>query len=331
MEHHNRRARDRLSKYLRNKRVVLVGPAPSIIGSNQGKLIDDYDVVVRLNKAVPVPSKLKNDIGTRTDILYNCMNPSDECGGPISISVLKKKNVRFLVGAFPPIEKIGSQRMRLKKDVMDFFSKNRLRYNNFCYTDKGHFNKLWREVKLPNTGIMAITDLLRFPIKELYITGITFFKGGYYSQYRKYDEKGVLEHMKKFGLHKPDRQLKYMARELSNDKRVKMDTTLEQIIAEELQKQEDAKNDLEKDTNSENLESDQESNDKTKNDHQELDELKQVNEKENNNKEVENQTDKQKINKDKMQKKNSEKNNLELSDQALEICSSNSVNLYIKS
>lgn len=230
MENYNRKVRDRLSKFLHNKRVVIVGPAASIVDTKQKALIDGYDVVVRLNKALPVPNKLKPDIGSRTDILYNCMNPSDECGGAISVSVLKKQNVKFLVGAYPPIEKIGNLRMRLKRDIKEFFTKNRLRYQSFCYTDKGNFMKMWKQLKLPNTGVMAIIDLLRFDLKELYITGITFFKGGYYSQYRNYNEEGILTHMKKFGLHKPDKQLKYMSQILANDKRVKMDQTLQEIV-----------------------------------------------------------------------------------------------------
>ena len=38
-----------LSEFVKNKRVAVVGPAAYLEGKNFGKLIDDYDVVVRPN------------------------------------------------------------------------------------------------------------------------------------------------------------------------------------------------------------------------------------------------------------------------------------------
>lgn len=230
MDHHSKKIREKLSRYLKGKRVVVVGPAQSVVGSGQGKLIDSYDVVVRLNKALPVSKSMTEDIGSRTDILYNCMNPSDECGGIIPIGLLQKLNVKFVVGAYPPLERVGQTKLRIKSDNLEFFQKSKKNFRNFCYTDKNYFLNMWKIMKLPNTGTMTILDLLRFEIKELYITGITFFKGGYIRTYRDYDEEGILTHMKKFNLHKPERQLNYMCKKLSTDPRVKMDSTLKDIV-----------------------------------------------------------------------------------------------------
>lgn len=236
LEQHNRKIRNKLSNFLKGKRVCIVGPAPSIIGSNQGEIIDNYDVVVRLNKALPIPEDLSQDIGTRTDILYNCMNPSEECGGKISISTLNRSNCQFLVGAYPPLERMGSTKIRTRKDNLTFYQKYNSTYSNFCYTDLNYFRKLWKNMKMPNTGVMTILDLLRFDIKELYITGITFFKGGYYSKYRKYNEKQVLKRMEKFNLHKQNEQRKYVTKVLSKDPRVRVDQALYKIICDETKK-----------------------------------------------------------------------------------------------
>lgn len=230
MDRHNRQMRNKLSSYLKGKRVAIVGPAPSVVGSKQAELINSYDVVVRLNKALPVPKELREDVGTRCDILYNCMNPSEECGGIINISTLKKCKVKYLIGAYPPVDKVGNTKLRIKTDTITFYTKNRSNWKNFCYTDKGHFLKLWKHMRLPNTGTMAILDLLRFDIKELYITGITFFKGGYIRTYRDYDEHGILTHLKKFNLHKPSKQLDFACKQLTADSRVKMDETLTKIV-----------------------------------------------------------------------------------------------------
>ncbi|MFW6130642.1 MAG: glycosyltransferase family 29 protein, partial [Atribacterota bacterium] len=61
------------SNFVKGNSAVLVGPAKSIEGSNQGEMIDSFNLVVRMNKAVPVPDSVKEDIGSRTDILYNCL------------------------------------------------------------------------------------------------------------------------------------------------------------------------------------------------------------------------------------------------------------------
>lgn len=55
---------------VRGKRVAIVGKAGSIIGSGEGKLIDSYDIVVRVNQKLPLDPKLHPDMGSRTDILY---------------------------------------------------------------------------------------------------------------------------------------------------------------------------------------------------------------------------------------------------------------------
>jgi Glycosyltransferase family 29 (sialyltransferase) len=236
MENYNKKARDVYRKYLKDKRVVIVGPSPSILKTGQGKFIDDFDVVVRLNKALPIPTHLMQDIGKRTDVLYNCMNPSGECGGKLSVDMLKKSRVQFLVGAYPAVDRMGDTNLRLKRDLNDFYnSKGNLDDIVFCYFDNiAYFHKLWDEMKLPNTGIMAILDLLKHDIKELYLTGLTFFKGGYYSEYRQYNENEVFKFMKRMDLHDPPKQLYFMTQRLLNSQRCILDAPLREILENEV-------------------------------------------------------------------------------------------------
>ena len=67
-------------KFLYNKRVAIVGPSINTLNSNQGKNIDSYDIVVRLNKSLPIPKNKVKDIGYKTDILYNSFNLKDYPG-----------------------------------------------------------------------------------------------------------------------------------------------------------------------------------------------------------------------------------------------------------
>lgn len=233
--------RQQYQEYLKGKRVVIVGPAPTIVGTRQREVIDSYDVVVRLNKALPLPQTLVDDIGTRTDVLYNCMNPSPECGGEISVDILEANGVKFLVAPYPP-----TKGYRFGDDINNYLRKNGQRVPGeacagatgggkipFCYFDQKFFKELLKKIKLPNTGINAILDLLSFDISELYITGFTFFKGGYIKEYRNYDEQQVLKRMARFNLHDQDKQLQYMKQVLPNDPRIKMDSALADIIKQE--------------------------------------------------------------------------------------------------
>lgn len=227
VEHDLKYTRQEYAEYLKGKRIALVGPAPSILNSKQGKALEEYDVIVRLNKAVPVPDELFDDIGRRTDVLYNCMNPSEECGGKIDITELHRRGVKFLVSPFAPYKTY-----RFGKDIKDFARRN-LDHEygvRFCHIDPKYFARLMVLLKLPNTGIAAILDLLQHDIKSLYITGITFFKGGYIPQYRGYNEKEVMARMARFNLHDQERQLDYMRKILTDNPRVKTDAALAAIL-----------------------------------------------------------------------------------------------------
>jgi hypothetical protein len=216
--------------FLKNKRIVVVGPAPTILGSKQRELIDGYDVVVRLNKALPLKAGLLDDVGTRTDVLYNCMNPSPECGDKIDEEMLHENGVKFLVSPYPPLR---NAKYRFKRDI-DFFLKKRKGIVKFCWMDEHYFERLMRIMQVPNTGICAILDILTVDIKELYITGFTFFKGGYIKEYRPYNEQQVLAKMAKHNLHNQEKQFRYMKDKLLGDSRVKMDQGLIDILNQDV-------------------------------------------------------------------------------------------------
>lgn len=209
--------------FLKDKSVVIVGPAPSIINSNQGKFIDSFDIVVRINKALPIPPKLINDVGTKTDILYNCLKQTSDCGGKINFNLLKNNNVKYLSCPYPPIHPF-------KNDIAKFNKENK-NYINFHHIDAQYYLKISQAMGTrPNSGICAILDILRFPIKKLYITGFTFFKGGYYKEYRPLNENQVLSRMSKFGNHDQNKQKIYMKKVLLNNNKVSLDNELKKIL-----------------------------------------------------------------------------------------------------
>jgi hypothetical protein len=213
-------------KYLNGKKICIVGPAPSIleIEPEQGQMIEEYDVIVRLNKALPIPTNLTKYLGTRTDVLYNCLNPEPESGGYIDISYLAEE-IQWLISPYP-------RKPPFEKDIKNFERRN-TEIIKFATFDLQWYNSIEKEIKTrPNTGILAILDLLSCEIEELYITGITFFKGGYIKEYRNYNEAEVLARMAAYGNHRQEPQIEFMKKILSSDPRVKMDKYLKEIIYE---------------------------------------------------------------------------------------------------
>ena len=57
--------------FFKNKSVVMVGPSSYLEGSKMGRIIDSFDVVVRINNIHDnFNESLNNDFGKRTDVVY---------------------------------------------------------------------------------------------------------------------------------------------------------------------------------------------------------------------------------------------------------------------
>tara|TARA_Y100000389_G_scaffold192160_1_gene219326 strand:- start:2636 stop:3322 length:687 start_codon:yes stop_codon:yes gene_type:complete len=219
--------------FLKDKRVCLVGPAPTVkdiegnLYKNKQEQIDkieSYDVIVRLNIALPMPPSLAEYVGSRTEIIYNCMSPDPESGGYINIDFLKEK-ISWIVASLPA-------KHPFTQDIIGFYQRNQNTIN-FTTVELDYFNELEQKMQTrPNTGVIAILDMLACDIKEIFITGMTFFRGGYVKEYRGYNEQEVLSRMAVHKNHRQEPQLAYMKEILSSDPRVKMDKYLQDIINE---------------------------------------------------------------------------------------------------
>lgn len=215
---------NKFHQYLKNKRVVVVGPAPSIIGSKQGEEIDSYDVVVRINKALPVPNNLKQDIGSKTDILFNCLNTSPDNGGYLHIPMLMQELdwVASPYAAVHPFE----------RDIRNFSNQLSGRIPFFIPDSSWYLNIENEMGTRPNSGILAILNCLNFEPSEVYITGFTFFKGGYYKEYRQLSEQQVMHRMTQHGNHIQEPQIVYFKKHVATKSFVKMDKALIKVLGE---------------------------------------------------------------------------------------------------
>src|SRR5690606_15567982 len=66
-----------------------------------GRFIDAFDVVVRLNHAWPLPEALKDDIGSRIDVLYHNLNPDHQRFRRSDVIRMKQDGVKWFVSAHP--------------------------------------------------------------------------------------------------------------------------------------------------------------------------------------------------------------------------------------
>ena len=81
----------------------------------------------------------------------------------------------------------------------------------------------------PNSGLIAIVDLLTFPIAELYITGIDFYRNSYstyHPDYGKTELESIKEILKKGDagdVHDINKQFMYFKNLFHNESRLKTD------------------------------------------------------------------------------------------------------------
>jgi len=222
------------SDFLKGKRICLVGPAGYMVGSELGEEIDSYDIVVRLNKAHPVPIDRRNDIGSRIDVLYHCLNQGEDAGGKIDFMNIKN-DIKWLAMPYPKVYPFD-------RDVHMFKQINKMLNIPFTIIDVNKYNEVIEEIKTrPNSGVLSMIDLLNHDIKELHLVGFTFFKGGYDLSYRstfggkkaktsEESEDFVKKQMAMYGNHSIEPQFNYFKSKIVTDSRVTLDETMKKIL-----------------------------------------------------------------------------------------------------
>ncbi len=216
--------------YVKDKSIALVGPAESVLNTNRGSIIDKFDLTVRLNKSIPLPANLSKDIGTKTHILYNSLNTTDFPGeNKLSPTLHKKYGIQFVCSSYPFNHSV------FQEDIARYVRKYKFELP-FKVMDDNKFRKF--EMALgtrPYTGTCAIMDLLSYPIKILYITGLDFYYSKYYSQYREIS-KGQLKHTRNSNIHNAKPQLNYLRHISLLDDRIVLDNFLNKILYEDYDK-----------------------------------------------------------------------------------------------
>ncbi|MCK9496596.1 MAG: glycosyltransferase family 29 protein [Dehalococcoidia bacterium] len=172
------------AEYLAGKRVVIVGPAASLVGRGAGEEIDSYDVVVRMNLAVPVPEERRADVGSRADVLYhvfystNHLRDLGRAHTAEEVAGWREAGVRYVVTRHDE----ANDRVRRVRPLMGDLP--------LLHVAPRFKDQIRRATATnPNTGTLAIAHLLTFPIASLHVTGFDFYATGYYVGYGGFTEE----------------------------------------------------------------------------------------------------------------------------------------------
>lgn len=188
----NKPIKQNLAKYLKDKEVILVGPAPYLENSAMGSQIDSFDVVARLKSGYPVPDVLKKDLGTRIDLWYTNLKLEQNQLNSTAIDEMEKNNLKTIVFPYPlqyerndvfkmsVVKLISILKYNFKKGI-ETIQKHFKRRNKKCPFDISYdtsslyFQNLEKIIGCrPTTGMLAIMDLLQYDIKKLQLIGFTF-------------------------------------------------------------------------------------------------------------------------------------------------------------
>lgn len=231
--------------FLKGKKVIVVGPADYLVGQGKGSEIDKFDVILRLNLGCPVPQNLVSDLGSRTDVLYHVVvNPRHVRKRPDLFKLHNEEEIRSWKkdGVKWFVSKRGIETMRVRR-LAGILSGE----IPFIAISRSDMRRL--ELTLgtnPNMGTVAMWHLLQADIQSLYVTGCDFHRSGYHPGYGGFTPeqaaKGagsttcwgqVPQPPRGMGNpHDVGKQLKYLARLRSRDKRFKMDSVLSKILDE---------------------------------------------------------------------------------------------------
>ena len=215
---------DLFKNFVENKTIALVGPAESIIGTKKGNIIDKFDIVIRLNKSLPLPENISEDIGTKTTILYNSLNTSDFPGeNKFQCSFLEKFNIQFLCCPYP------IENGYFKNDILNYIKRNKFSMP-FRAINNQLYNSIENSIRTrPYTGTCAICDILSYNIKYLYISGLDFYTTKYYKQYRRISKQQLKNTQNNF-YHKNEPQINMLKHMSLFDNRIILDSYLDNLL-----------------------------------------------------------------------------------------------------
>lgn len=196
--------------YLKDKNVVLVGPASYLLGQGKGQEIDSYDVVVRMNHIFDIIEQYPEDLGRKTDVLYLNFGKTRNLKSQ-DFSNLKRNSVKYIVSKSNFARRIDG---------------------SFCFVSATYINNILRKKinKMPNMGLISIIHLLTSSLKTLTIMGCDFYQTGYFPGYLGIDKEKSIKATATEKVHEISSQVEYLAGIWEVESRLIVDDVLKNIL-----------------------------------------------------------------------------------------------------
>ncbi len=218
--------------FLRDKNVAVIGAADTIYGQEWGDLIDDLDIVIRINKAPYVLSpETRKFIGSKTNILYHSFFENPESGGGIvDPDLFSRLGIEKLIN--PNNNKPGI------KAHLNFYKRKQQPISTYLLQkDVANIIASQFEESLPTIGFYGLASTLLSETNSLYITGFSFFKTPYLKGYRDNlnSEQKNKDHLIQQGLHDPGKEFQVFKDfiEKSPSKKIILDAYITKLLAGE--------------------------------------------------------------------------------------------------
>jgi len=233
--------------FLKGKKAIIIGPAQYLTTesfSGFGESIDkEYDIVVRLNRGMELTQRYKSNIGSRTDVFYNCLIEHKDNGGIIDINNLKDNNIQWLC-TIPNSTMRGNCYSNELHPMVNQNTVNLIKQNfNFHVMDFRLYGELNKGVDCrSNTGFAAIFDTLYHGVESLFVTGFSFYLDAFAPGYKEGCARDEDEFAKQCFASKRHNQVNqwiYARKNLKNNPKVILDDVLTKILNLETLNRED--------------------------------------------------------------------------------------------
>lgn len=199
--------------------VAIIGSSSTLeeIG-DQSKYLKNFDTIVRFNGAVPLTKKIAEYTTDHTDVLY-CNILNEVTGKSDALKYISQ--FRCAAEAYKS-DKFCSL-LPLYADHIDRFEL----INPACVKGlQPHIANTF-----PNTGLMAMCEVLMNKPKLVYLTGFSFWKNGtgHFEGYESKESERIRKAGGNIHVHKQEPQFRYFKQHIANRKDVIMDAYLTRL------------------------------------------------------------------------------------------------------
>lgn len=220
-------------RLIAGRSVIIVGPAAGVEVELRDFQIDDYDVVVRMNRGVHLAVDPANGVGTRTDILFhNFKEKGERSAGRLSEALLLEQNVKVVLYThtghnYVPYIVRAMIRFWRTGSAAEFRLVDPDLYTSVS-TAVGRF--------APLTGTVALALIVACRPKRLGVVGFSFFQTQYHKAYHGTlrSDMAPLDWARGGGSHEPTQDRDFIRSLLSSAARDGLEVHLGHNVARHL-------------------------------------------------------------------------------------------------